>query len=100
MLTAIISQPTPGQVVSAGTSIIGTVQFSPQQAKYWKLEIHGGQFGDNWVTMNDVRSDSVVNGPLYTIPGLQPGNYDVQLVVVGNDGNYVQTPYRVSFTVQ
>ena len=44
--------------------------------------------------------NSVVNGQLTNVPDLQPGNYDIQLVVVGNDGNYVQTPYKVSFTVQ
>ncbi len=100
VITAFISQPTSGQVVTAGTPITGTVQFSPSQAQYWKLELHGGQFGDNWVTMNDVQHNSVVNGQLDVIPGLQPGNYDMQLIVVGNDGNYVQTPYQVSFTVQ
>jgi hypothetical protein len=100
VITAFISEPTPGQTVSAGFPIVGTVQFAQNQAQYWKLVIHGGQFGDNWVTMNDVRYDSVVNGVLASIPGLQPGNYDMQLIVVGNDGNYVQAPYQVSFTVQ
>ncbi|MFN8563190.1 MAG: hypothetical protein U0703_16620 [Anaerolineae bacterium] len=100
VITAFISQPSPGQVVSAGFPVAGTVQFSPQQAQYWKLELHGGQFGDNWVTMNDVQYNNVVNGQLASVPGLTPGNYDIQLVVVGNDGNYVQTPYRVNFTVQ
>ncbi|MCC6805029.1 MAG: hypothetical protein IT319_19260, partial [Anaerolineae bacterium] len=100
VITAFISQPSPGQVVSAGFPVAGTVQFSSQQAQYWKLELHGGQFGDNWVTMNDVQYNNVINGQLTTLPGLAPGSYDIQLVVVGNDGNYVQTPYRVNFTVQ
>ena len=100
VITAFISEPSSGQIVSEGYPIVGTVQFSPQQALYWKLEIHGGQFGDQWVTMNDVRYDSVVNGQLSTVPGLQPGDYQVQLIVVGNDGNYVQAPYQVQFTVQ
>ncbi len=100
VLTALITQPSQGQIVSPGFPVVGTVQFAPQQAQYWKLEIHGGQFGDQWVTMNDVQYNSVVNGQLTSIPNLQPGNYDIQLVVVGNDGNYVQTPYKVSFTVQ
>ena len=100
VITAFISEPSPGQTISAGFPIVGTVQFAQNQAQYWKLVLHGGQFGDNWVTMNDVRNDSVVNGVLASIPGLQPGNYDMQLIVVGNDGNYVQAPYQVSFTVQ
>src|SRR5690606_7260041 len=36
VITALIQQPTPGQIVSAGMPIMGTVQFSPQQAQYWK----------------------------------------------------------------
>jgi hypothetical protein len=100
VITAFISQPTSGQIVSPGFPIVGTVQFSPQQASYWKLELYGGQFGDQWVTMNNVQYNSVVNGQLDVIPGLQPGNYQMQLIVVGNDGNYVQAPYQVQFTVQ
>ncbi len=100
VITAFISQPTPGQTVTAGTPITGTVQFAQNQAQYWKLELSGGQFGGNWVTMNNVQTNSVVNGQLDVIPGLQPGNYAMQLVVVGNDGNYVQAPYQVQFTVQ
>jgi hypothetical protein len=100
VITAFVSQPTPGQIVSAGFPITGTVQFSPQQAQYWKIELHGGQFGDQWVTMNNVQYNSVVNGQLDVIPGLQPGEYQMQLIVVGNDGNYVQAPYQVPFTVQ
>lgn len=100
VITAFISQPTSGQIVTPGFPIVGTVQFSPQQASYWKLELYGGQFGDQWVTMNNVQYNSVVNGQLDVIPGLQPGNYQMQLIVVGNDGNYVQAPYQVQFTVQ
>lgn len=100
VITAFISQPSPGQVVGVGFPIVGTVQFSPQQAQYWKLELYGGQFGDNWVTMNDVQYSNVINGQLAGVPGLTPGDYQIQLVVVGTDGNYVQTPYRVPFTVQ
>lgn len=100
VITAFVSQPTSGQIVSPGFPIVGTVQFSPQQASYWKLELYGGQFGDQWVTMNNVQYNSVVNGQLDVIPGLQPGNYQMQLIVVGNDGNYVQAPYQVQFTVQ
>ena len=70
VITAFISQPSPGQIVSAGFPIVGTVQFSPQQAQYWKLELHGGQFGDNWVTMNDVQYNNVVNGQLASDPRL------------------------------
>ena len=99
IVTAFISQPTPGQEVTENIPIIGTAQFGPGQAQYFKLEISGGQFGSSWVTMEDVRYDSVVNGQLGTLPAsaLAPGEYRLQLVVVGNDGNYVQPPYQVTF---
>lgn len=100
VLTAVITQPTPGQVVTEGISILGTVQFSPEQADYYKLEILGGQFG-GWTTIGSTHSESVVNGELEFLPGkpgLQPGEYQLRLAVVGN-GNYVQEPYTVPFTV-
>ncbi|MDX2162437.1 MAG: transglycosylase domain-containing protein [bacterium] len=99
VITAFITEPSAGQSVFAGMPILGTASFSPQQAQYYKLELYGGQFGENWVTMGTTHNNAVVNGVLETMPGLQPGNYILQLVVVGNDGNYVQPPYQVPFNV-
>ncbi|RMF82945.1 MAG: hypothetical protein D6737_00095 [Chloroflexi bacterium] len=101
VITAVITQPSPGQVLSDVIPIIGTVQFSPEQAQFYKLEIRGGQFG-GWTTIGNIHSESVVNGQLETlfVPGLQPGDYELQLAVVGFDGNYVQQPYTVPFRVQ
>ena len=100
VITAQIQSPTPGQVVSGETPVIGTVQFSPDQALYYKVEISGGQFGGNWVTVGDTHSNSVVNGQLEYLAALPPENYQVRLVVVGHDGNFVQPPYTVAFTAQ
>jgi membrane peptidoglycan carboxypeptidase len=100
VLTAIITSPSPGQVITEGIPVLGTVQFSPEQAEYFKLEIRGGQFPD-WTTIGSTHRNSVVNGQLEFLPGypgLQPGSYEVRLAVVGN-GNYVQEPYTVPFTV-
>jgi hypothetical protein len=101
VLTAVITQPTPGQVVTEGIPIMGTVQFSPEQADYYKLEIIGGQF-NGWTTIGTTHSESVVNGQLEFLPGtpgLQPGDYQLRLAVVGN-GNYVQEPYTVPFSIR
>ena len=86
--------------MSGETPVIGTVQFSPDQALYYKVEISGGQFGGNWVTVGDTHSNSVVNGQLEYLAALPPENYQVRLVVVGHDGNFVQPPYTVAFTAQ
>jgi len=101
VITAVITSPAPGQVISDGVPITGTVQFSPEQAQYYKLEILGGQFS-GWTTIGTTHTDNVVNGQLESLPGfpgLQPGDYQVRLAVVGNDGNYVQDPYTVPFQV-
>lgn len=101
VITAVISSPTPGQVITQSVPIMGTVQFSPDQATYYKLEILGGQFG-GWTTIGSTHNTSVINGQLEVLPGfpgLQPGDYQLRLAVVGLDGNYVQEPYTIPFTV-
>lgn len=101
VVTAVIQSPAPGQVITDGVPIIGTVQFSAEQAIYYKLEITGGQFG-GWTTIGSTHNQNVVNGPLENLPGypgLQPGDYQLRLAVVGLDGNYVQDPYTVPFAV-
>ncbi|MEM6529687.1 MAG: penicillin-binding transpeptidase domain-containing protein, partial [Chloroflexota bacterium] len=101
VITAVINQPQQGQVISEGIPIIGTVQFSPEQADYYKLEILGGQFG-GWTTIGTTHNQNVVNGQLEFLPGspgLQPGDYQLRLAVVAN-GNYIQEPYTVGFSVR
>lgn len=100
VVTAYVSSPTPGQVITENTPIIGTVQFTYDQAQFYKLEIIGGGFGD-WTTIGATHSESVVNGQLEILPGpgLVSGNYRLRLVVVGNDGNFAQAPYEVPFVV-
>jgi hypothetical protein len=82
-------------------AIIGTAQFSPQQAQYYKIEIVGGQFGD-WTPLGDIHSTPVVNGQLETLftPALNRGTaYRLRLVIVGLDANWLQAPYEVEFFV-
>jgi hypothetical protein len=100
VISAFISSPAPGEVLTPGFPILGTAQFGPDQAVYYKVEVSGGQFGESWATIGETHPSSVVNGQLEFLPPVQPGNYVVQLIVVGLDGNYVQPPYSVSFTVQ
>ncbi|MBK8023425.1 MAG: transglycosylase domain-containing protein [Chloroflexi bacterium] len=102
VITALITAPANGEVVGGNIPILGTAQFSPAQALYYKIEISGGQFGSSWFTLGDVHYNSVVNGQLEFLQaeGLAPGTYQLQLVVVGNDGNFVQPPYQVGFVKQ
>lgn len=99
--TAVITSPQPGQVLSGETPIIGTVQFTADQGKFYKLEVRGGPFGD-WVTIGTTHTENVVNGQLENlyVPGLAPGNYVLRLVIVDSGGGFLQTPYEVPFSVQ
>jgi len=98
IVTAFISSPGPGQVLSGDIPIIGTVQFSPAQALFYKVEIIGGAWS-GWTTIGSTHSAPVINGVLEYLGTIPPGDYALQLVVVGHDGNYVQPPYQVSFRV-
>ena len=100
VVQAVITSPVPNQVITDNTPILGTVQFTFDQAQFYKLEIIGGGFGD-WTTIGTTHNTSVINGVLETLPGpgLPSGSYQLRLVVVGLDGNYVQQPYVVPFVV-
>ncbi len=99
VVSAMITSPTAGQVISGSVPIWGTAQFSPDQAWFFKIEIIGGEFG-GWTDIQDVRYDSVSSGQLGTLPNLPAGNYILRLVLIGLDGNILQPPHEVPFTVQ
>lgn len=99
VVSAMITSPTAGQVISGSVPIWGTAQFAPDQAWFFKIEIIGGQFS-SWTDIQDVRYDSVSSGQLGTLPVLPAGNYIIRLVLIGLDGNILQAPHEVPFTVQ
>jgi hypothetical protein len=100
VITAVITQPTPGQVLTDAIEILGTVAFSREQAESYKVEIIGGQFPD-WTTLGQVQYEPVSNGRIETLftPALNAGDYQLRLIVVGYDSNFIQEPYIVPFTV-
>ncbi len=103
-VTAYISEPAPGQTYAFGEniSIKGTASFTGVGG-FYKVEIRGGSYGD-WTTLGDVNNwknqSGVVDGVLEQIGGglIAPGSYQVQLVVVGQQGN-VLTTVASSFNV-
>jgi penicillin-binding protein 1C len=100
VIQAFISSPVANQVITDNTPILGTVQFTFDQAQFYKLEVIGGGFGD-WTTIGSTHNNSVINGVLETLPGpgLPSGSYRLRLVVIGLDGNFVQQPFEVPFSV-
>jgi hypothetical protein len=106
VVVANIVSPTPGQSFSTTQQIdvVGTAAFSPDQAAYYKVEIKGGQWAE-FATIGDVNNPrnqgGVTNGVLESLPAyaVPPGDYILQLVIVGRDGNWLQAPYQVPFRV-
>jgi LysM repeat protein len=98
-VTAQITSPASGSVVRSGLPIMGTARFDSTQAMYYKVEISGGQFGANWVTIGDVHTGSASNTQLEFLNIVQPGSYSLRLVIVGNDSNSLASA-SVSFQVQ
>lgn len=101
--TAVITSPQNGDVLSRwrAVPVLGSVIFTPDQAQFYKLEIIGGAF-DSWVTLGDIHESSVPNGQLETLhaPSLGPGWYHLRLVLIRPDGNILQRPFEISFSVE
>ena len=99
-VVARITSPTPGQVVSGDVLVSGVVTFNPQQATYFKVEIQGPQF-PTWTTVGATHMASIPNGPLdhFGATGLQPGQYQLRITVVGVDGNYLLSTPGTPITI-
>lgn len=100
VVTAVITSPTSGSVLSNAQAITGTVQFDPGQADFYHFYIQGGQFAE-WTPLGQPGRGSVINGQLeyLHVPSLQPGTYRLRLALV-RGGDFIQQPYEVTFTVQ
>lgn len=100
IVTAFISSPASGSSVSTVVPIIGTVQFTPDQADYYHLFIIGGQFAD-WTPLGQPHGESVVNGQLEVLhaDALQRGaTYRLRLGLIKNS-SFIQNPFEIWFTV-
>lgn len=85
-----IMWPAAGDTVTGTVFVKGTAGWGPGQATYYKMEIQGPQFPD-WTTFGQTSSNPVYNGDLgnFGATGLQPGMYQLRIVIVGMDGNYL-----------
>ena len=95
-----IKSPATGDVVSGTVPIIGTVNFSPDQVKFYKVEWGVGEEPSEWITMGEIHNQPVIDGQLelWHAEGLPPGVYSLRLVLVKPDGNTLP-PYKVTVTV-
>jgi penicillin-binding protein 1C len=102
VVVANITSPTPGQTfhTSDQIDIVGTAAFTPEQAWFYKIELKGGQWAE-FTPIQDISYNGVTNGVLGTLQpwAVPPGDYIIQLVIIGRDGNWLQAPYQVPFHV-
>ncbi|MBX3062596.1 MAG: transglycosylase domain-containing protein [Anaerolineae bacterium] len=86
-----ISAPRSGETVTGTVHVYGTASWGAGQAWYFKMEIQGPQFPE-WTTFSGPTEAPVINGELgnFGAAGLVPGMYQLRIVVVGMDGNYLQ----------
>ncbi|MCO5198947.1 MAG: transglycosylase domain-containing protein [Anaerolineae bacterium] len=97
-----ISSPRPGDTLTGPTSIDGIADFDPQRVQFYKLEIKGAGTDNQWVTFGNTHDTPVANGRLEFLnaDGLPPGDYEIRLIVVQWDGNYVGEPYTIPVTIE
>ena len=97
-----ITSPKAGETVRGVLPIIGTADFDPAVVQFYKIELGIPSGAETqWVTLGDVHSTPVVNGPLEMLhaDALPPGNYYLRLIVV-QDSNYVGEPHTIEITVE
>ncbi len=86
----IIRQPRNGQRLNSLMPILGSAQFTPEQAEFYQFFIRGGQFSD-WTPLGQPQYSPVLNGQLEMLHGdaLIPGNYVLRLALMRN-GSWTQ----------
>ena len=97
----LISSPRAGEEVYGVMPVTGSVRYDSQHVEYYKLEIGRGLEPTEWLTLGDTHDAQVEDGVLEVLhaDALQPGPYILRLVLVKNDGNYLEPPYAVPINV-
>lgn len=95
-----ITSPPAWSKLSGTIPIIGTADFDPTEVQFYKIELGSG--GSQWITLGSVSSRPVINGRLETLnaAGMSPGEYQLRLVLVSWEGNYVGEPYTVPIMIE
>lgn len=96
-----ILSPSAGEQVNGTINIVGTAEFDTAQVQYYKLEIGNGRSPTEWTTFGSTHTQPVTNGVLEQLQAgsLAPGDYIIRLILVGDDGNFIGSPYAVRIVV-
>jgi hypothetical protein len=87
-VTAYILSPQANEVVNLPMPIIGVVDFTPDQAAYFGIDIIGGEWS-SWTPLQD-RIFTPVNGQLGILPALPSGSYQIRILVAAPDYSDLQ----------
>ncbi len=96
-----ITSPKTNEEVYGIWPIMGTASFDPARFRFYKIEIILVDGAPNdWVTIGDTHSESVSNGVLEYLhaDALPPGTYNIRLVLVQTDGNFLN-PFVVPIQI-
>jgi len=91
----------PGALLTARTTLTGTVRYNPSQVEYYKVELGRGVQPREWITLGDIHFDPVLDGPLEVLDALSlpADDYVVRLVLVKRDGNFLEPPHSVPIRI-
>lgn len=92
----------PGAVLTARTTLTGTVRYNPSSVEYFKVELGRGTEPTEWITLGDVHRDMVLDGPIEVLDALSlpVDDYIVRLVLVKTDGNFLNPPFSVPIRIE
>ena len=95
---ALIASPTNDGQVKGAVPVAGAVDFNPAEIDFFKVEYRPAN-GD-WITIGNVQRASK-SGTLETwhTEALAPGTYQLRLVLVKKDGNFI-VPSQVTVRVE
>lgn len=98
-----ISSPKVGETVQGIVPIMGSAEFNTTIVQFYKIEVK--RDGRDWVTLGDSHDAPVSNGQLETLNAVGlvdlfgEGGYQLRLILVGYDGNYVGEPFTIPLTI-
>ncbi len=93
-----ITSPANESVVNGAVAVTGGAQFNPAEVQFYKVEYR--PMGGDWITIGDVHKRPT-SGNLETwhTEALAPGVYQLRLVLVKADGNFM-VPSQVTVRVE
>jgi 1A family penicillin-binding protein len=96
-----IDSPKSGEGVYGVIPVLGTATFDPGRIEYYRVDIGAGTSPTEWKTIGDTHSKQVVHGELEFLhsDALPPGPYVLRLILVKNDGNFLQPTFDVPIII-